>query len=62
MGGCCHNNYPCDKCLLDTLRANGIDVSEVDRFKGLPQKTSVSPWEYSELCKAIKQYWTDTMV
>ena len=50
-GGCCNSPYPCERCLERTMKANGIPVSEAERFRGLSHK----PSDYSKLGNAVRK-------
>jgi len=51
-GKCCHDQYPCDKCLERVMKANGIPVEHVGKFKGLCQK----PYNFNELERAVRKH------
>jgi len=57
-GLCCNDNVPCNKCLESTLRANGIDLNDIEQFRGLKNKAMgyQYPFEFSELSLALKKY------
>jgi len=58
-GGCCNKDYPCEKCLGETLAANGIPKTKIDKFRGLRNKNNGGyqyPWSYSELYTAVKKW------
>jgi hypothetical protein len=38
-GLCCHKEFPCEKCLVNTLKANGLSVDLVGRLRGLKSKS-----------------------
>lgn len=60
-GICCHDSIPCDKCLVSTIRANGLKLNVLPQLKGLSGKrnNSADPWGTSELCWKIQDLSKD---
>jgi hypothetical protein len=57
-GKCCHEEVPCDKCLVNTLAANALDKSLISEIKGLKHTSNYSGHnrtEYSELNLKINE-------
>lgn len=52
-GKCCHEKLPCDKCLEDTLNANGLDLSLIDELKGLEQHNDSYSGHYRSQYSAL---------
>ncbi len=57
-GECCRKAEPCERCLGDTLAANGIPRDKIEQFRGLKNKGGAYqyPWDFSELCQAIRSF------
>ena len=57
-GICCNKDYPCENCLVATLKSNGIPVGDIEKFRGKRHvnRSSFEPWGCSELCFAIEDY------
>ncbi len=60
-GGCCGKSLPCDRCLENTLKANGIPLDDIETFRGLKNKASgyEYPFEFSEMAEALRKYLQD---
>ncbi len=56
-GNCCSKPYPCDTCLGDTLRANGVSLDKIEEVRGLKKISNVyyDSWGFSELCDKLRK-------
>jgi hypothetical protein len=58
-GICCGKEIPCEKCLIDTLKSNGISLDYLDEIKGLKVESRghSGHWarHYSELNKKLSE-------
>lgn len=56
-GLCCHDDLPCDKCLKNTLKSNGLPDKYLSQVKGLSKtrRGSCYPWDNSELCWKLEE-------
>ena len=55
--GGCRNNELCDKCRVETMRANGLPEEWADELKGLKKA-----WEYSAIYWKLKELQKRAMV